>query len=204
MDFKEVKEFLEANKDTAEVKAYLAEIEEKVLKSEKAVNEKLEAAKKAVELFKAGEMKTILEAKEKELKKTHLEEFKKIHKIEDKDTKTMEYEERIAALEKEREAEKRAAKLARNKTEVISKLKGFEEIADFFVNEDSEATTKNIDKFLTVAENFAKSRVEEALKKGSYTPPKDGKVPEATEWTEEKWNTATDAEVKEYLANLKK
>jgi len=204
MDFKEVKEFLESNKENAEVKAYLSEIEDKALKSERATNEKMEAAKKAVDLFKAGEMKTILETKEKELKKTHLEEFKKTHKIEDKDPRTMEYEERIAALEKEREAEKRAAKLAGNKTAVISKLKGFEEIADFFVNEDSEATTKNIDKFLTVAENFAKSRVEEALKKGSYNPPKDGKAPESSEWTEEKWNTATDAEVKEYLANLKK
>jgi len=175
MNWAEVKKFLDENRESAEVKAYHSDIE-KAFMSGKEVTDKIKAeSEKAVNEFKSKGMSDILKAKESELKEAHLKEFKSTYKIEEpKDAATAKALKDIEELKASLAEKDRLAKRLEIKSKMLPKLKGFEDLADVFINDDEAKTTEMIEKFSGTLEGYLKNGVEEALKRGSYVPPEKG------------------------------
>ena len=201
MTLAEIRAFLKENENSEEVKKFYEEIYSKGIESEFGKGKISEEVKKAVESYKTGDGKKELEAKMKEAEEAAYKKFKDKHKIKDMDPKEEEYEARIKALEEDREKMRKENLINANKAKFSGKLTGFEKLTDLFVSEDEAKTKENVELFASLLEGHAKTRIEEALKKGSYVPPTPGANPIPA--GEVDLTKMTDEEVKAYMKTLK-
>lgn len=201
MTLAEIKAFLEENKNSDEVKKFYEEIYSKGIESDFVKGKISEEVKKALELYKSGDGKKELETKIKEAEEAAFKKFKEKHKIKDIDPKEEEYENRIKALEEDREKMKRESLINANRAKFSGKLTGFEKLADLLILDDESKTKENVELFSTLLEGHTKSKIEEALRKGSYVPPIPGANPIPAGDVD--LTKMTDEEVKAYMKTLK-
>jgi len=171
MELKDVKAFLETNKDNEEVKNYLSELSK--VTSEGVENYILtEEGKKwlgrhqdsfftkGLETWKKNNLKKIVDEEIKKRNPDETEEQKKIRELEER-------------LNQKEAAEKRQILLNKS-LQIASEKKLPAEILDYFLGEDEESTMKNIEKLETVLNKQIETAVNERLKNGDYTPPAGG------------------------------
>jgi predicted RNase H-like nuclease (RuvC/YqgF family) len=203
MDWKEVKKFLDENKETKEVKDYFGEISKDLMKGKEFTDKITAEREKAVNEFKSKGLNDIIKEKEKEFKDKHLKEFKETYKVEEpKDPATAQALKDIEELKKSLAEKDRLAKRLELKSKVLPKLKGFEDFSDLLISEDEAQTTQTVEKFSTTIETYLKQRVEEALKKGSYTPPGSGNGDITPPGKEIDLTGMSDEQVREYMKQV--
>lgn len=172
MEFKDIKEFIETNKDSnEEVKAYLQGFKQfSVEEVQKFVNDNQDAKKWFDSERDRHFDKGLSTWKTNNLEKLITEEIKKRNP--DKSPEQIENEQLRADLEafKKKMAIKEAKETA---VSIAAEKKIPLELLDFFVNEDQEKTKENLNSFESVMEKYVTAQVEERLK-GSYTPPGGG------------------------------
>ncbi|TCN25489.1 DUF4355 domain-containing protein [Mesobacillus foraminis] len=176
MEFKEIKDFIEANKEiNDEVKAYLQGFKQfGVDEVSKFVGENEEGKKwfdsqkdkffsKSLETWKTNNLEKIISDELAKRNPSETPEQKRIRELEDM-FKRME-------SEKVRESLKNKALTIANEKKIPS------QILDFFIGQDEESTVSNLDLFEEAMQAFVKLQVDERLK-GSYTPPAGGQDPQ--------------------------
>lgn len=203
MDWKEVKKFLDENKETKEVKEYFGEISKDLMKGKEFTDKITAEREKAVNEFKTKGLNDILKDKEKEFKDKHLKEFKETYKVEEpKDPEIARLLKDNEEIKKSLAEKERMAKRLEIKSKVLPKLKGFEDFSDLLISEDEAQTTQTVEKFSTTIETYLKQRVEEALKKGSYTPPNSGNGDIVPPGKEIDLTGMSDEQVREYMKQV--
>ena len=170
MTFEEVKKYMDENKTSDEVKAYLqglmsVEGVQKFLSENEEGrrwfdSEKDKHLEKGLKTWKDNNLQKEIDKKIKELYPEESEEKKQLREL----TAKIERME----LEKQREILKnKALTIASEKKLPINK------IADLFIAEDEEATVANISKFEEIFNSSVQSAVEERLKSNGYNPPQN-------------------------------
>lgn len=199
MDFKEVKEYLETNKDSEEVKGYFGDFKKKYLESDEVKTKIAEIERLAIE---KGRKRTPEEIEAE--KKAYFEEFKKQYKVEEpKDPFMKKILEETEAMKKELETQKAIAKKEMLRGKVLPRMKGFEALTDLFIGEDEETTIKKVETFTELLTNFVQAEVNAKLKSGSYNPP-NSNIKAAEEKGEGWFITAKPEEIREYMTSLTK
>ena len=171
MTLEEAKQYMEENKSSDEVKAYLQglvsvegvqtfftqnEDGKRWLDSERDKH-----LNKGLDTWKANNLQKELDKKIHELYPEETEEKKQLRELNAK-IETME-------LEKQREVLKnKALTIAADKKLPINK------IVDLFISDNEEATVANIGRFEEIFGTSVQSAVEERLKSSGYTPPNNG------------------------------
>lgn len=173
MQFEEVKNFIEGNKETEEVKSYLQELNPFTVEGVKDFIESDDSGKSWIDSVKDKHLSKGLETwKTNNLERMINEEVKK--RFPEKDEKDIEVEKLRAEVEKmqfEKQREvltNKAIKIANEKHLPIN-------LVDFFIAEDEEATEKNLSVLESVFSQSVQSEVEKRLKGDGYTPPKGEK-----------------------------
>ncbi|WP_102400284.1 DUF4355 domain-containing protein [Haloimpatiens massiliensis] len=205
MQFEEVKNFIEENKETEEVKSYLQELNPLTVEGVKGFIESDANAKSWIDSVKDKHLSKGLETwKTNNLEKMIDEEVKK--RFPEKDEKDIEVEKLRAEVEKmqfEKQREvltNKAIKIANEKHLPIN-------LVDFFIAENEEVTEKNLSVLESVFSQSVQIEVEKRLKGDGYTPPKGEKKSNITldaiktmsqKEINENWNS-----VKELLKNKK-
>lgn len=172
-NFDEVKQYFETNKDKDDVKAFVnglnpvsvdriksLEDENKDIKSW-LDSEKDKHSSKSLETWKTNNLQKLIDEKIKEL----------YPEADPKDTKLAELQAQIQKMQKEttrKELTNKALKIATEKKLPV-------ELVDYFIGEDEETTTKNIEALEKVFSVTVDKLVEERLK-GGYTPPAGDKT----------------------------
>lgn len=166
MDFNEVKQFIEENKDNEEVKSYIggfitSDRVESFLNNEngkKLLQPKLDSYfSKGLETWKANNIEKLLD-----------EEIKK--RFPEKDVKDIELEKVKAELEKikldslRKELTNKAIKIANDKKLPL-------DLVDYFIGNDEETTNKNLEALESVFSKHIETLVQERLKEKAYVPP---------------------------------
>lgn len=172
MEFKDIKEFIETNKDSnEEVKAYLQGFKQfSVEEVQKFVNDNQDAKKWFDSERDRHFDKGLTTWKTNNLEKLITEEIKKRNP--DKSPEQIENERLRADFEKlERTIALKEVKEKATLTATEKKIPL--EILDFLISEDEEKTNTNLSTFESVMDKYVKAQVEERLK-GSYTPPGGG------------------------------
>lgn len=170
MTFEEVKKYMDENKTSDEVKAYLqglmsVEGVQKFLSENEEGrrwfdSEKDKHLEKGLKTWKDNNLQREIDKKIKELYPEESEEKKQLRELIAK-IERME-------LEKQREILKnKALTIASEKKLPINK------IADLFIAEDEEATVANISRFEEIFNSSVQSAVEERLKSIGYNPPQN-------------------------------
>lgn len=179
MNLEEVKQFLEENKESDDVKAYLQgfkqfgvdEVQNFVGENEEGKkwfdSQKDKFFSKSLETWKTNNLSKIISDEVAKANPSETPEQKRIRELEDM-FKNMENA-------KLRESLKNKALTVANEKKIPT------QIIDFFIGQDEESTVSNLGTFESVMETYIKSQVDERLK-GSYTPPADngGNVGEIT------------------------
>ena len=171
MTLEEAKQYMEVNKSSDEVKAYLQglvnvegvqtfftqnEDGKRWLDSERDKH-----LNKGLDTWKANNLQKEIDKKIHELYPEETEEKKQLRELNAK-IETME-------LEKQREVLKnKALTIAADKKLLINK------IVDLFISDNEEATVANIGRFEEIFGTSVQSAVEERLKSNGYTPPNNG------------------------------
>lgn len=169
MDFKEVKQFIETNKEQAEVKEYLQGLNKiSVDGIEKYVNED-DGAKKWFDSVKDKHFNKALETwKSNNLEELISNEVKK--RFPEKDEKEIEVEKLKSEIEKMKHEKlhealtSKAVKLASEKNLPV-------ELVDFFIADNEENTVKNLSALEQSFNSAIQKSVEIRLKGEGYTPP---------------------------------
>lgn len=194
MEFKDIKEFIEQNKESnEEVKAYLQGFKQfGVDEVQKFVNENDEAKKWFDSERDKFFSKSLDTWKTNNLEKLITDEIKKWNP--DKTPEQIELEKLRADFEKSqkqlqlKDVKERAISIATEKSIPL-------EVLDFFVNEDEEKTKENLSTFESVMEKYVKAQVDERLK-GSYTPPAGGSsFSGSNPWKKETFNLTEQAKI---------
>lgn len=168
MDFNEVKQFIEANKDNDEVKNYIggfitSDRVSQFLEQEegkKLLQPKLDSYfSKGLDTWKGNNLEKLLD-----------EEIKK--RFPEKDVKDIELEKVKAELENIK-AQALRKELTNKALLVADEKKLPKDLVDYFIGNDEEITTKNLEKLESVFSKHVETLVQERLKiDHSYTPPK--------------------------------
>ncbi len=185
MDINEVKKFIEENKESEELMGFLGNIvpqkESPELNLENVklfLNENYDA-KRWIDSEKDRHYQKAFETwKNNNYSKEIDKEIKK--RFPEKDEKDIELERMKAEFEKMK-AESTREKLRNKAIKVASEKQLPSDLVDYFVGEDEESTTKNLETLNTIFSNHIKKAVEDKLKDGSYVPPgseKDKKDPD--------------------------
>ncbi len=170
MTFEEVKKYMDENKTSDEVKAYLqglmsVEGVQKFLSENEEGrrwfdSEKDKHLEKGLKTWKDNNLQKEIDKKIKELYPEESEEKKQLREL----TAKIERME----LEKQREILKnKALTIASEKKLPINK------IADLFIAEDEEATVANISRFEEIFNSSVQAAVEERIKSNGYNPPQN-------------------------------
>ena len=169
MDFKEVKQFIETNKEQAEVKEYLQGLNKVSVEGiEKYVNED-DGAKKWMDSVKDKHFNKALETwKTNNLEGLISNEIKK--RFPEKDEKEIEVEKLKSEIEKMKQEKlhealtSKAVKLASEKNLPV-------ELVDFFIADNEENTVENLVALEQSFNSAIQKAVELRLKGDGYTPP---------------------------------
>lgn len=170
MDFNEVKEFIESNKDNEEVQSYIGGLTlttdrvESYLNNDdgkKLIQPKLDSYfNKGLETWKTNNIEKLLD-----------EEIKK--RFPEKDVKDIELEKVKAELERIK-ADANRKELTNKALLIADEKKLPKDLIDYFIGNDEENTTKNLEKLESVFSKHIEKLVEERLKGSGYVPPKGG------------------------------
>lgn len=170
MDLKEIKAWLEENKDIEEVKTYLnsfkveptLEVFKEKIKTDKDFKSFMDSSNdkyysKALETWKTNNLNTLID---EEIKKRFPE-------TDPKDTELAKLKAEIEKMQKEslrKDLTNKAIKIATDKKLPV-------ELVDYLIGQDEESTISNIEKLESVFGTHVESLVQERLKGNSYTPP---------------------------------
>lgn len=169
MDFNEVKQFIEANKDSEEVKNYIggfitSDRVESFLNNDdgkKLLQPKLDSYfTKGLETWKSNNLEKLIE-----------EEIKK--RFPEKDQKDIELEKVKAELEKIK-ADATRKELTNKALLIADEKKLPKDLVEFFIGNDEETTNKNLEALESVFSKHIEKVVQERLKGSGYTPPTGG------------------------------
>jgi hypothetical protein len=186
MDLQELKAWLETNKDNAEVKAYLDSF--KVQPTLEVFKSKLNDAdfksfldsekdkhlSKGIETFKSNNLSKLVD---EEVKKRYPE----------KDAKDIQVEALRIELEKMKK-ENLMKEIKNQAILILDEKKLPKEVLNFIVSDDLEKTKTNIESFGNVFNPYIQIAVEERIKSGSYTPPKNNDSTTKNPWSKEHFN----------------
>lgn len=164
--FTEIPEYIEAHKDSEDVKKFLNgfssldvfknKINDPDFKSF-IDSEKDKHSSKSLETWKTNNLQKLIDEAVKKANPTETDEQKKIREL----------TERIDKAEKEKTHES-----LRNKAlKIASEKKLPSELVDYFIGQDEESTNKNLENLETVLNAKVNALAEERLK-GGYKPPK--------------------------------
>lgn len=167
--FEEIPQYIEQNKDSEDVKNFLNgfssldvfknKINDPDFKSF-IDSEKDKHSSKSLETWKQNNLQKLIDEAVKKANPTETDEQKKIREL----------TERIDKAEKEKTHES-----LRNKAlKIASDKKLPSELVDFFIGQDEETTTKNLESLENVLNTKVNALAEERLK-GGYKPPKGNK-----------------------------
>lgn len=173
MEFNEIKEFIEANKETNnDLKAYLqgfntlsVEGVQKFVSENKDArawmdSEKDKHSSKSLETWKINNLEKLID-----------DEVQKRNPTADpKDVKIKELEAKFEQMQKD--AFKKELTNSAIKTATIKNLPT--ELVDFMLGADLDSTNKNIELFETAINDYVQKQVEARIQNNSYTPPKGG------------------------------
>jgi hypothetical protein len=186
-NFDEVKSYFESNKDNEDVKNYIEgfltpDRVESFLVSDlgkKILQPKLDSyATKAIsshdEKFKTNELPKLIN-----------EEVKK--RYPDKDEKDIRLESVMAELEKMKK-ENLMKEIKNQAILMLDEKKLPKDVLNFIVSDDLEKTKANIETFGNVFNPYIQSAVEERIRIGSYTPPKNNDSTTKNPWSKEHFN----------------
>ncbi|HHX62461.1 MAG TPA: DUF4355 domain-containing protein [Epulopiscium sp.] len=170
MDFKEVKDYIEQNKETEDVKSYLQEFSPLTVEGVKDYLNTNQEGKSWLDSIKDKHLSKGLETwKTNNIENLIGEEVKR--RFPEKDEKDIEVEKlrsevQKMQLEKQREVlTNKAMKIANEKHLPIN-------LVDFFIGENEENTTKNLSVLEEIFSKSVQSEVEKRLKGDGYTPPR--------------------------------
>lgn len=167
MNFEEVKAYLEANKESDEVKTYFQGLNQYTVESVQKFVTENEDARKWIDSEKDKHSGKALETwKKNNLNKMIDEEIKK--RFPEADPKDVKIKELEATLEAERKAIQREQ--ITNKALKYAENKLPKEMIDFLICEDEEKTLQNIDSIQKVIDSHIATQVETKLKDGAYVP----------------------------------
>lgn len=193
MTFEEVKNYIEENKTSDEVKAYLQGlfsvegVQTFLTQNEDGKrwldSERDKHLNKGLDTWKANNLQKEIDKKILELYPEETEEKKQLREL---NAKIVNME-----LEKQREVLKNKAL-----TIVADKKLPINKIVDLFISDSEEATVANIGRFEEIFSSSVQTGVEERLKSTGYTPPN-------TSGNETKSNNLNDA-LKNYYADKNK
>jgi hypothetical protein len=171
MDLEQVKQFIEANGTTEEVKAYLQGLNpinvegiEQFIQSDKEAKSWFDSTvdkrtTKSLETWKANQLEGLLDA---EIKK----------RFPAKDEKEIEMEKLRAEVENMK-LEKQRERLTSQAIKTASEKKLPLQLVDFFIGADEPTTTANLTAFEQSLQLAVQQQVEQRLKGDGYTPPVD-------------------------------
>lgn len=172
MTFEEIKQWIEANKETVEVKSYvdsfkveptLEVFKEKIITDNSFTSfmdsEKDKHLTKGIETFKSNHLEKLVDAQIKE----------RFPEQDPKDVQISEMNQRIDKMQKDSDR-KELTNLAL-KTVTDKKLPT--ELVDLLVSSDETTTLKNIESFETIFRDRMENMVTEKMKNSSYEPPSD-------------------------------
>ncbi len=169
MDFNEVKQFIETNKDNEEVKNYIggfitSDRVEAFLNNDdgkKLLQPKLDSYfSKGLETWKTNNIEKLLD-----------EEIKK--RFPEKDQKDIELEKVKAELERIK-ADAIRKELTNKALLIADEKKLPKDLVEYFIGNDEETTNKNLVRLESVFSKHIETLVQERLKGSGYTPPKGG------------------------------
>lgn len=169
MEFNDVKEFIESNKDNEEVQGYISGLSEittdrveEFLNNEdgkKLLQPKLDSYfTKGLDTWKGNNLETLID-----------EEIKA--RFPEKDVKDVELEKVKAELEKIK-ADANRKELTNKALLIADEKKLPKDLVDYFIGEDEKATIENLEKLEGVFGQHIEKIVDERLKGNSYEPPK--------------------------------
>ncbi|WP_425446667.1 DUF4355 domain-containing protein [Dethiothermospora halolimnae] len=171
MKFEEVKNYIEENRESEEVKSYLQELNSLTVEGVKGFIESDENAKSWLDSIKDKHLaKGIGTWKSNNLEKLIDKEIES--RFPEKDEKDIEVEKlksEVANMKKEKQREvltNKAIKIANEKHLPLS-------LVDFFIAENEEDTSKNLSVLEDVFSKSVQGEVEKRLKGDGYTPPKE-------------------------------
>lgn len=204
MDIKEIVKYLEENKESQDVKAFLSALTqpkemsfEELMKNEDFAKQLRSFAdsesSKAVDAFKEKGFKKAVEAGVAEA--LEAKEKKTPHQIE-----VEELNKRLNAVETENQEKELKRLRSDNKVKAINFLKDKSlpaDLLDFLVSEESEKTDENINVFATMMENYGQAIKQGQLKENNTFVPSD---PGNGDSLQEPGEDASKEEWKEYYA----
>jgi hypothetical protein len=171
MDLDQVKQFIEANGSTAEVKAYLQGLNpinvegiEQFIQSDKEAKSCFDSTvdkrtTKSLDTWKANQLEGLLDA---EIKK----------RFPAKDEKEIEMEKLRAEVENMK-LEKQRERLTSQAIKIASEKKLPLQLVDFFIGVDEPTTTTNLAALEQSLQLAVQQQVEQRLKGDGYTPPRN-------------------------------
>lgn len=168
MDINEVKQFIEENKENEEVKNYIGGF----ITSDRVTEflEKEDGKKILQPRLDSYFTKGLSTWKENNIEKLLDEEIKK--RFPEKDVKDVELEKVKAELERIK-ADALRKELTNKALLIADEKKLPKDLVDYFIGNDEENTTKNLERLESVFSKHVESLVQERLKTDhSYTPPK--------------------------------
>ena len=168
MDINEIKEYLENNKDSEDVKSFMQGLYSvdgvtNFLTNNPEGKSWLDSTKdkhfaKALETWKQNNLQGIIDDKIAELNPNETPEKKQLRELQAK----------IESMERDKNRETLKNKAL---TYATDKKLPISDIIDMFVGSDENSTIKNIDKVSEIFSTGVQSAVEERLKTNSYIPP---------------------------------
>lgn len=171
MDLNAVKQFIEQNQGNDDVKAYLQGLNPLTVDGVQKYLTENQDAKKWFDSERDKHFSKGLETwKTNNLSKLIDDEVKK--RFPDKDPKDAELE-KIKVQLAQMEAEKVREKLTNVAIKTATEKKIPVSVVDFLIGEDEDSTFKNLAKFEEIMNPYVQEAVEERMKKGAYTPPKN-------------------------------
>lgn len=171
MTLEEIKVYLEANKDTEEVKNYLAGLNKPTPEGVSSFLDTPEGKKllqprldqhftKGLETWKEKTLPTLLDDEIKKKFPGETEEQKRLRKLEEE-------------LAQERQARVKSELV--NKATTLATQKGLPvELVSYFVGQDEDSTISNLTAVESIFQNHIQKAVEEKFKESGRTPPNTG------------------------------
>lgn len=170
MELKEVKEFIEQNKENEEVKAYLqglSKVDVARMQTEAESNQEIKSwldsikdkhASKSLETWKTNNLQKLIDEAVSKANPKETPEAKQIRELTERLNKKEADEQRQILMNKAllKADEKKLPK----------------EIVSYFLGEDEDSTTTNLTKLEEIFNNHISKEIEERLK-GGYKPPKN-------------------------------
>jgi hypothetical protein len=192
MEFKDVKAFIEQNKDNDEVKNYLAGLSKTTPEGVKEYLDSDDGKKMLQPVLDKYHAKGLESWKQNNLPKLIDEEFAKRNPAETEEQKAL----RKLQADLDNEKQARVRETLRNKAITHATQKNLPiDLVDYFVAQDEDSTIANLGKFESAWQKNLQTAVEDKFKGSGRAPHIDRATPQGSLYTPEQLRTLTSAEV---------